>query len=135
MSKVLMITYVFPPAAWVGAHRTLKYCKYLGAHGWTPVVLTAKPIGVTFQDYMIYDLSAAENIGVGDLSRLDDRTAISTAAQLIDAFVDGAHEGAHGYAALEQHCRDVPAGLALPAAGGGSDENGFCHERLPVFCG
>jgi glycosyltransferase involved in cell wall biosynthesis len=50
MSKVLMITYVFPPAAWVGAHRTLKYCKYLGAHGWTPVVLTAKPIGVTFLD-------------------------------------------------------------------------------------
>lgn len=49
-SKVLMITYVFPPAAWVGAHRTLKYCKYLGAYGWTPVVLTAKPIGVTFVD-------------------------------------------------------------------------------------
>jgi glycosyltransferase involved in cell wall biosynthesis len=50
MRKVLMITYVFPPAAWVGAHRTLKYCKYLGVHGWTPIVLTAKPIGVTFQD-------------------------------------------------------------------------------------
>jgi glycosyltransferase involved in cell wall biosynthesis len=50
MSKVLMITYVFPPAAWVGAHRTLKYCKYLGAHGWTPIVLTAKPIGVAFRD-------------------------------------------------------------------------------------
>ncbi len=49
-NKVLMITYVFPPAAWVGAHRTLKYCKYLGTHGWTPIVLTAKPIGVTFVD-------------------------------------------------------------------------------------
>jgi hypothetical protein len=49
-NKVLMITYVFPPAAWVGAHRTLKYCKYLGTLGWTPVVLTAKPIGVTFTD-------------------------------------------------------------------------------------
>ena len=45
-----MITYVFPPAAWVGVHRTLKYCKYLGARGWTPVVLTAKPIGVAFRD-------------------------------------------------------------------------------------
>ena len=45
-----MITYVFPPAAWVGGHRTLKYCKYLGRHGWTPIVLTAKPIGVTFKD-------------------------------------------------------------------------------------
>jgi len=50
MKKVLMITYVFPPAAWVGAHRTLKYCKYLGPCGWTPVVLTAKPLGVAFQD-------------------------------------------------------------------------------------
>jgi len=48
--KVLMITYVFPPAAWVGVHRTLKYCKYLDSQGWTPVVLTAKPIGVTFKD-------------------------------------------------------------------------------------
>lgn len=50
MNKVLIVTYVFPPAAWVGAHRTLKYCKYLGRHGWVPIVLTAKPIGVTFQD-------------------------------------------------------------------------------------
>lgn len=49
-NKVLIITYVFPPAAWVGGHRTLKYCKYLGNHGWTPVVLTARPIGVTFKD-------------------------------------------------------------------------------------
>ena len=28
-SKVLMITYAFPPAAYVGVYRTLKYCKYL----------------------------------------------------------------------------------------------------------
>lgn len=48
--KVLMITYVFPPAAWVGGLRTLKYCKYLGRDGWTPIVIAARPIGVTFQD-------------------------------------------------------------------------------------
>ena len=48
--NVLMITYVFPPAAWVGAHRTLKYCRYLGGHGWTPVVLTARTDRVTFTD-------------------------------------------------------------------------------------
>lgn len=48
--KLLVITYVFPPAAWVGVHRTLKYCRYLGRHGWTPVVLTARTDGVTFTD-------------------------------------------------------------------------------------
>jgi ATP-binding cassette, subfamily B, bacterial len=39
-------------------------------------------LAVTFQDFMIYDLSAAENIGLGDLSRLDDRDAISRSAGL-----------------------------------------------------
>jgi glycosyltransferase involved in cell wall biosynthesis len=48
--KILILSYPFPPTAYVGVHRTLKYCKYLGRHGWTPIVLTAKPIGVTFQD-------------------------------------------------------------------------------------
>ena len=39
-------------------------------------------IGTVFQDYMVYDLSAAENIGVGDLPALDDRARIEDAAQL-----------------------------------------------------
>ena len=39
-------------------------------------------IAVTFQDFMIYDLSAAENIGLGELSRLDDRDAIRRSADL-----------------------------------------------------
>jgi ATP-binding cassette, subfamily B, bacterial len=37
-------------------------------------------IGTVFQDYMTYDLTAAENIGMGDLDRLDDRPAIRRAA-------------------------------------------------------
>jgi glycosyltransferase involved in cell wall biosynthesis len=53
VKSVLVITYVFPPSAWVGGHRTLKYCKYLGRHGWLPVVLTAKPRGVTFTDHAL----------------------------------------------------------------------------------
>jgi ATP-binding cassette subfamily B protein len=36
--------------------------------------------GVLFQDFMAYDLSAAENIAVGDLSQMDDRAAIEAAA-------------------------------------------------------
>lgn len=38
-------------------------------------------IGVTFQDYMAYDLTAQENIGVGDLDRLHDRDAVRTVAR------------------------------------------------------
>ncbi|PWK85033.1 ATP-binding cassette subfamily B protein [Lentzea atacamensis] len=38
-------------------------------------------IGAVFQDYMRYDLSAAENIGVGDVSSMDDRGRIVAAAR------------------------------------------------------
>jgi glycosyltransferase involved in cell wall biosynthesis len=48
--SVLMITYVFPPSAWVGGHRTTKYCKFIGAHGWLPTVLTARPSAASFRD-------------------------------------------------------------------------------------
>ncbi|MFG3556708.1 ABC transporter ATP-binding protein [Micromonospora sp. NPDC047557] len=37
-------------------------------------------IGAVFQDYMEYDLSAAENIGLGDLTALDDPARIRSAA-------------------------------------------------------
>jgi glycosyltransferase involved in cell wall biosynthesis len=40
---VLMISYAFPPEAYVGGRRTLKYCKYLGEFGWHPIVVTIKP--------------------------------------------------------------------------------------------
>ncbi len=38
-------------------------------------------IGAVFQDYVSYEMSAAENIGVGDLGRLEDRTGIRGAAE------------------------------------------------------
>ncbi|KAB8185501.1 ABC transporter ATP-binding protein [Microbispora catharanthi] len=44
-------------------------------------------ISAVFQDYMEYDLTAAENIGLGDLAHLGDRDRIAAAAR--DA---GAHE-------------------------------------------
>ncbi|WP_331770702.1 ABC transporter ATP-binding protein/permease (plasmid) [Embleya sp. NBC_00888] len=37
-------------------------------------------IGVTFQDYMTYDLSAAENIGIGDLAHREDLARIRAGA-------------------------------------------------------
>ncbi len=41
-------------------------------------------MGVLFQDYMSYDLSVAENIGVGDLDALGDRPRIEAAASRAD---------------------------------------------------
>lgn len=38
--KVLIISYHYPPDLSVGAIRPSKFAKYLGEHGWSPVVLT-----------------------------------------------------------------------------------------------
>ena len=38
-------------------------------------------IGTVFQDYMCYELSAADNIGLGDLTALQDRERVRRAAQ------------------------------------------------------
>ncbi|MFF8913269.1 ABC transporter ATP-binding protein [Streptomyces sp. NPDC015032] len=39
-------------------------------------------IGATFQDYMEYDLTAGENIGLGDLDRMTEQDGIERAARL-----------------------------------------------------
>ncbi|HEX8865003.1 MAG TPA: ATP-binding cassette domain-containing protein, partial [Lentzea sp.] len=52
-------------------------------------------IGVVFQEFMAYDLTAAENIGIGQASSLDDRARIVAAAEVaqiadvLDALPDG----------------------------------------------
>ncbi|MGW4961748.1 ABC transporter ATP-binding protein [Nonomuraea sp. NPDC004186] len=51
-----------------------------------PAELRAR-MGVLFQDYMSYDLTAAENIGVGEVEAMSDRARLRTAAELA-----GAHE-------------------------------------------
>ncbi|WP_282692496.1 ABC transporter ATP-binding protein [Streptomyces sp. CC208A] len=52
-------------------------------------------IGVTFQDYMAYDLTAGENIGVGDLPHLGDHERIRRTAALagMDEFLAGLPDG------------------------------------------
>ncbi len=52
-----------------------------------PAMLRERMAGV-FQDHMCYELTAAENIGVGDLAALDDRDAIRHAAELAGAAAD-----------------------------------------------
>ncbi|WP_308126001.1 ABC transporter ATP-binding protein [Nonomuraea ceibae] len=46
-----------------------------------PVARLRERIGAVFQDYMDYDLTAAENIGLGDLAALGDRDRIRAAAR------------------------------------------------------
>lgn len=46
-----------------------------------PVEELRARIGAVFQDYMSYDLSAAENIGLGDVSLMDDREQVVAAAR------------------------------------------------------
>jgi glycosyltransferase involved in cell wall biosynthesis len=41
--RILCIAHLFPPVAWTGAHRTRGVVRHLPAHGWTPVVVTARP--------------------------------------------------------------------------------------------
>jgi ATP-binding cassette subfamily B protein len=55
--------------------------------GLDPAGLRQRIAGV-FQDYMSYDLTAAENIGVGDLTAVGDRAAIRRAAGLAGADED-----------------------------------------------
>jgi glycosyltransferase involved in cell wall biosynthesis len=47
---VLVLSYVFPPAAYVGGHRTTKYCKYLSEYGWRPTVVTIDCKNVALKD-------------------------------------------------------------------------------------
>ncbi|WP_157248546.1 ABC transporter ATP-binding protein [Nonomuraea typhae] len=63
-----------------------------------PAALRAR-MGVLFQDHMSYDLTAAENVAVGDLSALDDRARVRAATRLAgaDAFVEALP---HGYDTL-----------------------------------
>lgn len=50
LKKVLIIAYGFPPIAYVGVYRTLRFCKYLPGKGWLPEVLTIKEDGQIFSD-------------------------------------------------------------------------------------
>ncbi len=44
MPGVLMFCFLFPPLGGAGVQRTLKFIKYLPAHGWRPLTLSAQPL-------------------------------------------------------------------------------------------
>jgi ATP-binding cassette subfamily B protein len=60
-----------------------------------PVDELRRRMGVLFQDFMNYDLTAAENIGIGDLDALPDRARIAAAARMAgtDAIVEALPQG------------------------------------------
>jgi ATP-binding cassette, subfamily B, bacterial len=73
-------------------------------------------MGTVFQDYMCYDLTAAENIGMGDLARLGDRGPIREAAK---------HAGADAaISRLPQGYDTLLSRMFLPAANKESPETG-----------
>ncbi|WP_432971170.1 ABC transporter ATP-binding protein [Dactylosporangium sp. CA-233914] len=82
--------------------------------GLDPGALRAR-IAVLFQDFMQYDLTAAENIGLGRLERLDDRAALQRAA---------------GDAGVHETVRRLPSGYdtllsrAFARSGDGPEEAG-----------
>ena len=53
MRKVLIIAYVFPPIAYAGTYRTLRFCRYLPKNGWIPHVLTVKVSDDLENDYSL----------------------------------------------------------------------------------
>ena len=62
-SKVLIITYYWPPGSGAGVQRWLKFSKYLPEFGWEPVILTVDP---QYATYPSTDLSLENEIS-GDL--------------------------------------------------------------------
>lgn len=73
-------------------------------------------IGAVFQDYMEYDLSAAENIGVGDVPAIDDRSRVVVVADRADAH-DFLTRLPHGYDTLLSRIFLDGADAADPEAG------------------
>jgi len=62
-----------------------------------PVADLRRCIGALFQDFMCYDLTAAENIGIGDLEAVTDHRRIMSAARQadIDTTLAGLPKGYH----------------------------------------
>ncbi|MFE3108695.1 ABC transporter ATP-binding protein [Kitasatospora indigofera] len=84
-------------------------------------------IGVVFQDYCRYDLTAGENIGLGLLSRLDDPEPVTAAAKAA---------GVHGrIAAMEAGYRTLLSRIFVPEpeqGGAGRSLSGGEWQRVAV---
>jgi glycosyltransferase involved in cell wall biosynthesis len=59
MSKVLIITYYWPPSGGAGVQRWLKFAKYLPEFGWEPVILSVDP---AYAAYPVTDFSLKDDL-------------------------------------------------------------------------
>ncbi|MBN1349051.1 glycosyltransferase [candidate division KSB1 bacterium] len=62
--KVLILSYYFPPMGMGGTQRVAKFCKYLPEFGWSPVVVTVKPVA-----YYAHDTSLLDNVNAAEIHR------------------------------------------------------------------
>ena len=63
VKKVLVITYYWPPAGGSGVQRVAKFCKYLGAFGWEPLVLTVRDGNYTGLDKsLLHDVEHIQTV-------------------------------------------------------------------------
>jgi len=63
MKRLLLISYVFPPAAGGGVQRPLKFAKYLGRFGWQSLVLTARrPSAPAWDPELLQELGPAVEV-------------------------------------------------------------------------
>jgi ATP-binding cassette, subfamily B, bacterial len=80
-----------------------------------------KRLAVTFQDFLTYDLTAAENVGIGDLSALDDRQRIVSAARLV-GMDDSIRRLPRGYDTMLSRAFVTDDGQAGTALSGGQNQ-------------
>jgi glycosyltransferase involved in cell wall biosynthesis len=77
--RVLMFAYFFPPLGGTGAHRTVKYVKYLPRFGWDPIVVTTSS-----RAYAVFDPSLWRDVGSDTpILRAWDPSALHTLRRLL----------------------------------------------------
>lgn len=91
-------------------------------------------IAAVFQDFMIYDLSARENIGIGDLSVLNDLTQIRAAAA-VSGIDDVLVRLPAGYETMLTRIFTSDQGTADPACENGVYLSGGQWQRIAVARG
>ncbi len=82
--------------------------------------LVFQHVGAVFQDYSKYDFSVKENIGIGDLERLDDEEGIRAAAE---------RSGAHEFIAKLEHQYETDVGNTF---GGAVDLSGGQWQKIAI---
>lgn len=78
-------------------------------------------LAVTFQDFLTYDLTAGENIGIGDLAALEDNARITAAAAAVE-LDETIRRMPHGYRTLLSRTFDGHDGTTGALLSGGQNQ-------------